>query len=832
MAVGPIQFSVSTNPIDALNARLSAMGRAEIVTELKSTPALVSGGHYHDITYIARNGERRTYAVLQGPMDRTNDLVANFLAHISDAERAAKEHEEYQQWRQYLVDHAAMTAGSELGENKFPRARERAFLDFRTVARSQESYQTFTCSDSHVGVIKKILDAYLTHHLPGLSSIKCDLFATRENGHAMVQLSAPMPDWRKCRTIRIPLTQDMPWFTAAQQARDTLREWIDTAAQKNSETTAGNDYIVSIWDINYLKARVEYREGIEALPSRFGFTGTYKAGAKVSGIPRTGEPFDIALKYYKGDIVVLRNCTWVADGEVQCERIETNGKSALMPSEPTLQKVAANQRIPKGAMVSSDGEVVGKAAPARGMAYLNGVPVGVMTNIEYDDTTVRLNADGEGRVTTTAQQVREAIDRSAISVPTEKEIERRMLENVMRDVPRFAPSPTSEAIIRSVAASTHDTYRAIAQVAEGARLQHEASRVQFDNLTSQPLTAENLQAVIDLVRGQVGTPINAAYGQSGKITGVASDKDGNFVVSLEAQLRQPPTSVNIPLDFAPAIGDDERVKNTAQKFEELPAISIEILNEHFRLSGIQATLKSLKSHPRLHGGGYDHRAYYIGRNGEEYAFDWFQGPSEPSEGFGRKFIECLIARGEIARRDDVAKETASMPGIYDPNAPVTPNPPVPLRQRATAEAIEVAYRTAAIKLPDLVRKQLVKRMATKGGKRPSQARLSLAEDMLSGDEGSLIVAGILSLALSASPEFIKSKMPWLDLNRLATALRLDVETRIACAVADMLGMYLDGALAALKEAFGGSQQLLLAEGGKSDESALFNGVPKVEMVRV
>jgi len=154
------------------------------------------------------------------------------------------------------------------------------------------------------------------------------------------------------------------------------------------------------------------------------------------------------------------------------------------------------------------------------------------------------------------------------------------------------------------------------------------------------------------------------------------------------------------------------------------------------------------------------------------------------------------------------------------------------RQRATAEAIEVAYRTAAIKLPELVRKQLIKRMAAKGGKRPSQARLSLAEDMLSGDEGSLIVAGILSLALSASPEFIKSKMPWLDLNRLATELRLNVETRIACAVADMLGMYLDGALDALKEAFGGSQQLLLAEGGASDESALFNGVPKAESVGV
>lgn len=165
-----------------------------------------------------------------------------------------------------------------------------------------------------------------------------------------------------------------------------------------------------------------------------------------------------------------------------------------------------------------------------------------------------------------------------------------------------------------------------------------------------------------------------------------------------------------------------------------------------------------------------------------------------------------------------------------PTLGVNVNDPTTLRQRAKTEAIEVAYRTAAIKLPDLVKRQLVKRMASKGGKRPSQARLSLAEEMLSGDEGSLIVAGILSLALSASPEFIKSKMPWLDLDRLAKELRLNVETRIACAVADMLGMYLDGALEALKEAFGGSQQLLLAEGGRSDESALFNGVPKAETV--
>ncbi len=449
MAVGPIQFSVSTNPIDALNARLLAMGRSEIIVELKSTPALVSGGHYHDITYIARNGGRKAYSIFQGPMDSANDLVSNLIAHINAVELTAKE---------------------------------------------------------------------------------------AHSSHGSLNLSPQ-------------------------------------------------------------------RNPIDALNNRL--------------------------------------------------------------------KALGRKEI-----------------------------------IKYDES-------------------------------------KGWWEIVQGLLPQI--------------------------VAMERKLNPKA-------------------------------PINAAYDQNS-------------------------------LDNAAQIGDDERVKNTAQKFEELPAISIEILNEHFRLSGIQVTLKSLKNHPRLHGGGYDHRAYYIGRNGEEYAFDWFQGPSEPSEGFGRKFIECLIARGEIAQRNDVTKETASMPGIYDPNAPVTPNPPASLRQRATAEAIEVAYRTAAIKLPDLVRKQLVKRMAAKGGKRPSQARLSLAEDMLSGDEGSLIVAGILSLALSASPEFIKSKMPWLDIDRLAKELRLNVETRIACAVADMLGMYLDGALDALKEAFGGSQ-LLLAEGGKSDESALFNGVPKAETVRV
>jgi hypothetical protein len=812
MAVGPIQFSVSTNPIDALNARLLEMGRAEIVTELKSTPALVSGGHYHDIAYIARNGGRKAYSIFQGPMNSANDLVSNLIAHINAveltakeahsslgslnlspqrnpidvlnnrlkalgrkeiitsiksfmlpsgynhdvcyinregetwtygysqsptgsmdhfaekffaqlgaAEHVAKEREDRKrdnpltfkvnsavladmEYQQYLDDHKAMTLGTLFGENRFPRARERAFLDFRTVAASQSHYE---CEDRYTSdvkdiVIRKTLCLYLAHRVPGFKEHMLAGSGISDK-KALIRLS-----WfGNAKSVLIPLSQDMPWYTAAQQARDTLKEWIDAAAQKSAAqekfgkgeikinvpsdyatqqgtakqeaATAGNDYIVSIWDINYPKARVEYHEGIEQVRSTWGFAqGIYKAGAKTSGIPRAVDengPFNIALKYAKGDIVVLRNCSWIADGEVQCERIETNWKSALMPSEPAAQRVAAKQQIPKGAMVNSDGEVVG--ANTR---KIFGTYVG------ESDSLADLNA---------------AIDRAskALPVPTENEIKQAFLDRMAQEGYQFTSAPTLNSIASAVAASTHDTYRAIAQVAEDARLQHEASRAQFDNLTSQPLTAEALKKAFDLMKASPSLP------------------------NLDDYYRN-------QLDNTPQIGDT------------------------------------------------------------------------------------------------VTKETASMSMVLPPG--VSP----PLRQRATAEAIEVAYRAAAIKLPDLVRKQLIKRMAAKGGKRPSQARLSLAEDMLSGDEGSLIVAGILSLALSASPEFIKSKMPWLDLDRLAKELRLNVETRIACAVADMLGMYLDGALDALKEAFGGSQQLLLAEGGKADESALFNGVTKAESVGV
>jgi hypothetical protein len=52
------------------------------------------------------------------------------------------------------------------------------------------------------------------------------------------------------------------------------------------------------------------------------------------------------------------------------------------------QGVVVQQKIPAGAMVNSDGEVVGKATTAQATAYLNGVPVGVLTNIEYGDATV------------------------------------------------------------------------------------------------------------------------------------------------------------------------------------------------------------------------------------------------------------------------------------------------------------------------------------------------------------------------------------------------------------------------------------------------------------
>ena len=390
-----------------------------------------------------------------------------------------------------------------------------------------------------------------------------------------------------------------------------------------------------------------------------------------------------------------------------------------MASGPIEFKVAQQQK----AIDWGDGSKWGEPIPrkvgegATGTAYLNGVPVGVMTNIEYGDATVRLNTDGEGRVTTTAQQARDEIDRGfkqATIVPTKAEIKQNYVEALAM---QGLPCPTggsTDSIANVMAASTHETLKA---VAEDARRGFEQSRMGFDNLfVGRPLTRENLERAIDSVRS--------------KITRVDVDKDGNPVVSLETTLPWPPEKVNIPVDFSVQIGDD------------------------------------------------------------------------------------------------VPKENLSMPNNIAPIAPVPT-----LKARAKTEAVEVAYRTAAIKLPELVRKQLIKRMAAKGGKRPSQARLSLAEEMLGGDEGSLIVAGILSLALSAGPEFVKSRMPWLDLERLAKELRLNVETKIVCAVADMLGMYLDGALDALKEAFGGSH-LMLAESSAPDESALFSGVPKAESVGV
>jgi hypothetical protein len=380
-------------------------------------------------------------------------------------------------------------------------------------------------------------------------------------------------------------------------------------------------------------------------------------------------------------------------------------------------------------MVTSDGEVVGKATPARAMAYLNGEPIGFVGSIDYSGA-VHLNTDAGGRVTTTAQQVREAIDRSnAISVPTRDEIKRSLLERVANDGSRNA----SDVIVDLVAESTHETYKAIAQVAEGLRLQEEAHKVRFDNLASQPLTRENLKkAFAELTKPMPTLPNYTDFLPNSKVTGVTTDKDGNAVVSLETQLQQPPANVNIPLDFAPAIGDDASVsKPLWPTVHELGRMTVQ--ERTVWNACVEHSLDAAK-----HG-----------------------GPVPPQD---------LVT---------YFKETTSMPTLG-----VNVNDPTTFTQRAKTEAIEVAYRTAAIKLPELVKKQLVKRMASKGGKRPSQARLSLAEEMLSGDEGSLIVAGILSLALSASPEFIKSKMPWLDLNRLAIELRLNVETCIACAVVD------------------------------------------------
>lgn len=861
MAVGPIQFGVSTN------ARLKSLGRNEVITSVRSYPT--DGYIDYDVCYVT-DGKQMAQWVRRCPPDSLEHFTNKFLAHLCDSE-----------YQQYLDDHKAMTLGSLFGENHFPRARERAFLDFRTLAASQQYFSDDRNYAPRDAEIRKVLCTYLTQVSPpgfvdgmidgsGISDNKA-LIRLRWHGHS--------------KDIQIPLSQDMPWYTAAQQARDTLRAWIDEAAQKKSDTAmAGNDCTVWIWGIEYPNARVEYHEGIERIRSTFGFTrGAYKAGAKTSGVPRTVEengPFDIVLKHRNGDIVALHGCSWIVDGEVCCTSITKNGKSSFQPE----MGVAAAQKIPAGAMVASDGEVVGKATPARATAYLNGTPVGVLTGIDYSGT-VRLT-DAKGRVTTTAQQVREAIDRSnAISVPTREEIKRSLLERVANDGSR----KVSEVMVGLVAESTHETYKAIAQVAEGLRLQEDAcgefeqSRMRFDNLASQPLTQGNLKKAF-------------------------------------AELTKPMAHLQNPLDSAPQIGDNEGMSEpNAEHVREWQ----QYVHDHKELRAGKLLEISDCAHPRAREWAYAHSDREHPNTVEQYAssnfceVDWYAGKSlienylrlrgvsakvetDKTRWSDEKLAAARIsARGitldhfipkrentwirlawEVFTRiapalgmsldktpaigDDVSVDkplwptthelermtsqertawhaTARMRGdappklfeffkeIEDMNEPVA-NPS--FKNRATAEAIEVAYRTAAIKLPDLVRKQLVKRMASKGGKRPSQARLSLAEEMLSGDEGSLIVAGILSLALSASPEFIKSKMPWLDLDRLARELRLNVETRIACAVADMLGMYFDGALEALKEAFGGSQQLLLAESSKPDESALFNGAPKAESVGV
>ena len=108
-----------------------------------------------------------------------------------------------------------------------------------------------------------------------------------------------------------------------------------------------------------------------------------------------------------------------------------------MASGPIEFKVAQQQK----AIDWGDGSKWGEPIPrkvgegATGMAYLNGVPVGVMTNIEYGDATVRLNTDGEGRVTTTAQQARDEIDRGfkqATIVPTKAEIKQKVGEVIAK----------------------------------------------------------------------------------------------------------------------------------------------------------------------------------------------------------------------------------------------------------------------------------------------------------------------------------------------------------------------------------------------------------------
>lgn len=718
MAVGPIQFSVSTNPIDALNARLLAMGRSEIIVELKSTPALVSGGHYHDITYIARNGGRKAYSIFQGPMDSANDLVSNLIAHINAVELTAKE--------------AHSSHGS---LNLSPQRNPIDALNNRLKALGRKeiitSIKSFPFADGYnhdVYYINGKGEEWTYGYSQGPAD-SMDHFAEKFFAHlgAAEQVA-------KERAARIAADQKKSDLAAQQKfGKGEIKLNVPSdyvtrqGTAKQESTSTADDYTVWIWGIEYPNARVEYRESFDVSVPRFGSTsGVYRAGAKTIGVPRTDEIFDISLKYKNGDVTVLKCCTWITDGEVHCETILKNGMSS---AQSWVGSIAQQQKGVEWGDGSKWGDESKWGDPipaskvavgATGTAHLNGVPVGVLTNVEYGDATVMNLSTKPAGVTNDTLVKQEAIDRGyaatmqAIDVPTRDEIKCSLLERVANDGSR----KVSEVMVDLVAESTHETYKAIAQVAEGLRLQQDDRRAiqkAFDELMDPACRLPNY---IDFM-------------QNRRITGVTTNKDGNPVVSLETTLPWPPEKVNIPVDFSVQIGDD------------------------------------------------------------------------------------------------VPKENLSMP---DNIAPIAPVPT--LKARAKQEAVEVAYRTAAIKLPELVRKQLVKRMASKGGKaKPSQARLSLAEEMLSGDEGSLIVAGILSLALSASPEFIKSKMPWLDLDRLARELRIGVETRIACAVADMLGMYLDGALEALKEAFGGSQ-LLLAEGGKSDESALFNGAPKAETVRV
>lgn len=737
---------------DALNARLKALGRKETATLVNSSPEPY-GYIGRDIYYRYADGKRSNFKCLQQPADSPDSLAEKFLAHLCDSE-----------YQQYLDDHKAMAAvDGVFGENRFPRARERAFLDFRTLAASQSHYE---CEDHYTSavkdaVIRKTLCLYFAHHVPGFKEHMLTGSGVSDK-KALIRLS-----WLgNSKSVLIPSSQDMPWYTAAQQARDTLKGWIGAAAQKsavqeNQKPSLANDYMVSIGDINYPKARVEYHENFERLQSRLGLThGVYSAGAKVSGIPRTEEPFDIGIAYKDGNVVILKGCSWVADGEIGCDGFEVNGKPSYQ-SEMSVagqQKVAAGQKIPAGAMVTSDGEVVGKATPSRAIAYPNGIPVGVLTSVEYGDATVMNLSAKPASVTNDAQQVKqEVIDRGYAA--------------------------TMQAIDVPIAPAISDN-----EGMSGPNAEHVREWQQY------------LHDHKDLRAGKLLEISNCSHPRAREWAYAHSDREHPNTVEQYAN------SNFCEVDW---YAGKSLIKN------------------YLRLRGITASVETDKtrwSDEKLAVARIIVRGITVDHTIPKQENTWMRLAWEMFTQIAPALGISLDKSTEIG--DTVTKETASMSMVLPPGVPL------PLSQRAKTEAIEVAYRTAAIKLPDLVRKQLVKRMASKGGKRPSQARLSLAEEMLSGDEGSLIVAGILSLALSASPEFIKSKMPWLDLDRLARELRLNVETRIACAVADMLGMYLDGALEALKEAFGGSQQLLLAESSKPDESALFNGVPKAETVGV